>query len=285
MKNFHKYIIISLFAFIVSASFAQNEAHLNVMTFNIRYDNPEDGEHNWKQRKAAAAELILSVDADLIGTQEVLINQLDDLLALLPDYLHIGVGREDGIDKGEFSAILFKKTRFEVIESGTFWLSETPDVIGSVGWDASMERIASWAILLDRQTNKQLKFINTHFDHRGKKARAESSKLLLDKIAEKSNNLPVILTGDFNSTPESEPVQIIYESKILFDAAILNSKKTGPEWTFHGFGKTPEKRRRRIDYVFFNASFEVVEYNNIFEKVGYTFHSDHNPIHVQLTYK
>jgi endonuclease/exonuclease/phosphatase family metal-dependent hydrolase len=285
MKYNQKFVILSFLAFIMSSAFAQSDAHLNVMTFNIRYDNPEDAEHNWQHRKVAAAELILSRDADLIGTQEVLKNQLDDLLLHLPGYVHIGVGRSDGIDEGEFSAILIKKERFEIIESGTFWLSETPDVVGSVGWDAAMERIASWAILLDKKTNKQLKFVNTHYDHRGKKARKESSKLLLDKIAEKGYIMPVILTGDFNSIPESEAIQHILQSKMFFDAAALSPKITGPEWTFHGFGKTPEKRRRRIDFVFYNASFEVMEYNNIFEKTGNTFHSDHTPIHVQFTYK
>ena len=134
---------------------------LNVMSFNIRYDNPDDSLNNWQYRKDVAAKTIKNQNADIVGTQEVLVNQLNDLKSRLPEYNAIGVGREDGIEKGEYSAILYKKDRFKEIKSGYFWLSETPEVAGSKGWDGACERIATWAILEDISSKKQLFFINT----------------------------------------------------------------------------------------------------------------------------
>ena len=155
---------------------------VNVMSFNIRYDNPEDSLDNWQYRKDRAANAIRFYDVDILGTQEVLHNQLEDLKQRLPEYGVIGVGREDGKEKGEYSALWYKKDRFNLLDSGYFWLSETPEVAGSKGWDGACERIASWAKLQDKVSGKEFFALNTHLDHVGVAARREGISLMLDKV-------------------------------------------------------------------------------------------------------
>ena len=180
---------------------------INVMSFNIRYDNPEDSLDNWKFRKDRAANAIRFYNVDILGTQEVLHNQLEDLKQRLPEYDVIGVGREDGKEKGEYSALWYKKDRFTLIDSGYFWLSETPEVAGSKGWDGACERIASWAKLKDKVSGKEVFALNTHLDHVGIVARCEGISLMLNKVNQLSDGLPVIVTGDFNSEPESDVIK------------------------------------------------------------------------------
>jgi endonuclease/exonuclease/phosphatase family metal-dependent hydrolase len=263
---------------------AQGPDTLRVMTFNVRYDNPGDGQHQWANRKAAAAMLILDFDTDIVGTQEVLHHQLEDLKQQLPDYDHFGVGRADGQQAGEYSAVLYRKDRFVLLESGTFWLSETPDRIASVGWDASMERIASWGMLQHRISGKAYFVINTHFDHRGEIARRESAALLLEKIRTLSKDLPVILTGDLNAEPASMPIQLLRSATGLQDVSEVSIPRKGPDWTFHDFGRLPEEKRPQIDYIFVSRRMETMAYQVIFEPVRETFHSDHNPVWVQLRF-
>ena len=196
MKNL---IYILLASLLISCG--SKSLELNVMTYNIRYDNPEDSLNNWQYRKNVAAKIIQTKDIDIVGTQEVLHNQLVDLQERLPEYTAIGVGRQDGKEQGEYSALFYKKNRFTEVSSGYFWLSETPEVAGSKGWDGACERIATWAILKDKQTGREVFAINTHLDHVGKIARQEGVTLLLTKAAELSKGLPIIMTGDFNATP------------------------------------------------------------------------------------
>lgn len=263
---------------------AQGPDTLRVMTFNIRYDNPGDGQHQWTNRKAAAAKLIRDYDTDIVGTQEVLHHQLEDLRRQLPDYDHFGVGRADGVQGGEYSAVLYRKDRFILLESGTFWLSETPNQIASVGWDASMERIASWGILEHRKSGRSYFVINTHFDHRGETARRESAALILEKIRSRSGDMPVILTGDFNAEPASMPIQLLRLATELLDVSEVPIPRKGPDWTFHDFGRLPAEKRPQIDYIFVSRRMETMAYEVIFEPVGATFHSDHNPVWVQLRF-
>lgn len=275
-------IFYLLILFLPAILFAQQTEHLSVMTFNIRYDNPDDGVHNWKHRKEAAADLINQLEVDILGTQEVLHHQLEDLAARLPQYAHFGVGRADGKTMGEYSAVFYRSDKYELLDSGTFWLSLYPDSIASVGWDASMERIATWGILKSKTSGAVFAVFNTHFDHRGKEARSESAKLILQMIKKIGAGHPVILTGDFNGSPSSDPIQIIRNDGLLQDASLVAEDKEGPSWTFHDFGREAEKHRRQIDYVFISKEFSVKLYNNIFEAIGSTFHSDHNPVFVHL---
>lgn len=261
---------------------------LNVMSFNIRYDNPDDSLNNWQYRKDVAAKTIKNQNADIVGTQEVLVNQLNDLKSRLPEYNAIGVGREDGIEKGEYSAILYKKDRFKEIKSGYFWLSETPEVAGSKGWDGACERIATWAILEDISSKKQLFFINTHLDHVGKIARQEGVTLLLSRANALANGLPIIMTGDFNATPESDVIKHVTDvnsPEHLIHSKDIAVEKSGTDWTFHGFGRVPMERREFIDYVFVSKGIKVAKHSVLPEKLDDIFISDHSVVVAQIEIK
>jgi endonuclease/exonuclease/phosphatase family metal-dependent hydrolase len=166
------------------AAFTSSAQLMKIMSYNIRLDTPQDSINQWPKRAYKVYALIKKYDPDLIGLQEVLHHQLMDLLQNLPAYSYIGVGRDDGKTKGEYSAILYKKDRFEVINQNTFWLSETPELAGSKSWDAAITRVASWGKFKDLKSNKQFLMINTHFDHIGKEARKNSAILLKQRASE-----------------------------------------------------------------------------------------------------
>lgn len=258
---------------------------LNVMSFNIRYDNPEDSLDNWQYRKDRVANAIHFYDADILGTQEVLHNQLKDMKARLPEYAVIGVGRIDGKEKGEYSALFYKKERFTLIDSGYFWLSETPTVVGSNGWDGACERIATWAKLKDNASGKQVFALNTHFDHVGVVARRESVSLILAKVNELSKGMPVVVTGDFNADPQSDVVRNMTDTtnKLhLTDSRSVAPLIYGPAWSFHDFGKIPYERRSLIDYVFIRNGVKVTSYGVLAETENEAFLSDHTPVLVTI---
>ncbi|MDI6850158.1 MAG: endonuclease/exonuclease/phosphatase family protein [Candidatus Saccharicenans sp.] len=274
-------ILFSVFIF-SCCSEPKEPLELKVITFNVRFDNPADGRQAWEFRRQAAGQLLRSLEADLIGTQEVLKNQLDDFLERLPGYGYLGVGRADGRTAGEYSAIFYRKDRLQVVKSGNFWLSQTPEVPGSRGWDAACERIVTWAIFRENYGDLELAFFNTHLDHVGQTARREGALMLINKIQDLAGNLPVILGGDFNSPADSEPIRIILDGGFLFNSRTLAGEVVGPDWSFHGFGRVPEEKRQLIDFIFVSHQFEVLEYRNLFEQVNGTYHSDHNPILVKL---
>ena len=263
-------------------SCANEPLPLRVMTFNIRYDNPGDSLNSWQYRKDVAAKTIEEYDVDLLGTQEVLANQLNDLQERLPQYAAIGVGRADGKEAGEYSAIFYKKDKFEEERSGWFWLSETPEVAGSKGWDGACERIATWAVLKEKRTGKRLFFINTHLDHVGKVARREGVKLLLERAQAESNGLPAIITGDFNASPESEVIQHVLAGGTFFDTRLLAPSVPEISGTFHGFGGIPVERRKIIDYVFVTGNIAVNAYTVVPEKREGVYLSDHQPVFVNM---
>jgi endonuclease/exonuclease/phosphatase family metal-dependent hydrolase len=264
------------------------DSGINVMTYNVRYDNPEDSLNNWKYRKENAANAIRFYDIDILGTQEVLHNQLSDMKSLLPGYEVIGVGRKDGKEQGEYSALWFKKSRFSLVKSGYFWLSQTPDVPGSLGWDGACERIATWAILKDKTTNKSLFVLNTHLDHVGKVARRESVKLLLNSINRIGQKLPVIVTGDFNSSPSSSVIKSLTDSGNalhLTDSRTVSPIIYGPAWSFHDFGKLPLNARELIDYIFVRGGLKVLKYGVLAETNNTTYLSDHAPVMIRVEMK
>ena len=251
------------------------------MTFNIRLDVPSDSLNSWQYRKDNAAEMVRMNDVDILGMQEVLLNQMNDLKERLPQYTAIGVGREDGADKGEFSPIFYKKDRFSAIESGTFWVSETPEVAGSKGWDASYIRVATWAILKEKATGKEIFAINTHLDNDGLIARKEGGNLLLKKAEELGKGLPIVLTGDFNDTPQSEAIKNITDASkanYLVDSKTIALKTSGTDWTFHNFGRLAESERPLIDYIFVSKQIKVQDYAVLPDTLNGTFVSDHKPV-------
>lgn len=250
---------------------------LSVMTFNMRYDNPEDGENNWRFRRERVAEVIKAQDVDVLGTQELLSNQFDDLSGLLTGYQGVGVGRLDGAESGEYCAVFFKKERFTLLDSGTFWLSETPEVVGSLGWDGACERIATWVVLRDRD-GRELFFIDTHLDHVGQVARDEGVSLLMKRIEILSGGRPVILTGDFNSEPESSVVAHVQKDGVLRDAKAIAAQRSGTDWSFSDFGRIPEAERPLLDYIFVSGDIEAVRYEVLPDTFDGGYVSDHAPV-------
>lgn len=281
----------TLFLFIASLfltmGYAAEPLQLNLMTFNVRYDNPDDSLNNWQFRKGFVAKMIRFYDVDVLGTQEVLNNQLTDLLTALPQYAYAGVGRLDGKTAGEYSAIFYKKEKFELLKSGNFWLSENPSAVGVKGWDAVCERIVTWVILKEKSTGKKLAFINTHFDHVGQVARRESAKLLLSKVDEIAQGIPLFVTGDFNSTPKSEVITILTDKNnrnYLTDSRLVAPFIYGPDWTFHAFGNVPLKNRSIIDYIFVNNNVSVERIAVISETLDNLYLSDHNPVILKASF-
>lgn len=283
-----KIILLVLPFLVVSCGSVKQQAPIpkpvNIMSFNIRYDNPEDSLDNWKYRKDRVANAIRFYEVDILGTQEVLHNQLEDLKQCLPEYGVVGVGREDGIEKGEYSALWYKRDHFELLDSGYFWLSETPEVAGSKGWDGACERVASWAKLKDKISGKEYFTLNTHLDHIGVVARREGISLILDRVNKLSDGLPVIVTGDFNSEPESDVIKYITNPtnpKHLTDARQSSPIVYGPSWSFHNFGSIPYDKRPLIDYIFVH-NVKVLRYGVLAETENDSFLSDHAPVLVTV---
>lgn len=258
---------------------------LTILSFNIRYDNPQDGEHSWPHRQNLAAGTVLFHKADLIGMQEALRHQIEDLIPLLPGYDWIGVGREDGKAAGEFSPLFYKCSRLEPLAQSTFWLSETPDVAGSRSWDAALPRIVTWAKFRDAESGLEFFAFNTHFDHRGETARVESAALILKKVKAIAAGAPVIVTGDFNCTPDSEPYRILTTGaggiSGLKDTRNLVDGPYGGSQTFNGFREdiNPEQR---IDYVFTGMGIQVLRFGVIADRWGGRFASDHYPVLAEI---
>ncbi|MCB9157806.1 MAG: endonuclease/exonuclease/phosphatase family protein [Caldilineaceae bacterium] len=226
---------------------------LRIISYNIRYNNPDDGENAWPHRKARVVELLNRYQPDLIGLQEVRKEPLDDLIAGLPDFGWAGVGRDDGKEAGEFAAIFYRQSRLHLAQSATFWLSETPHVVGSVGWDASLPRVATWAEFADAQNGARFLFVNTHFDHRGMTAQVESAHLLRRFLAERTPALPAIVTGDFNCVEASSPYAALTTAADgttpLRDAMYASqAAHEGPTGTFNNDFADP--LHDKIDYIF-----------------------------------
>lgn len=262
---------------------AEMSEPLRVMSFNIRFDNPSDGPDAWPHRKDFVAGMFRFHKNDIVGIQEGLISQVMDLEELLPEFEWVGVGREDGEDGGEFCAIFYKTDRFDLIEDGTFWLSETPDVPGSLGWDTAITRISTWARLYDKENSRRFIVFNTHYDHRGEEARSKSSELILQKVAELSEGDPVIVMGDLNTVESQDPYKILTDPALgpvrveLFDG-FYHSRygHHGPTTTWNGFREMiPE---RRIDYIFVNPKFSVIQHGILADIRDGHFPSDHLPV-------
>lgn len=279
-----KKILFCLMAVLLATTtlFAKDtDAQLNVMSYNIRYDNPGDKDNQWKFRRDLAAGLIRFHDADVVGAQEVLNNQLIDLMDRLPEFAYVGVGREDGKTKGEYAPIFYRKDRFSVVRSGNFWLAEDINAVGKKGWDAACERVATWAVLKDKNTGKQFFFLNTHLDHMGQVARHEGAATVLEQAKKLSGDLPVIVTGDFNAIPSDEPIQVLTnptDPRHLTHSRDIAAFKYGPEWTFHDFGKIPYDKRDWIDYIFVKGTIKVLRNAVLTETLNAVFPSDHCPI-------
>lgn len=279
---FRSFLFLALFASIVFQSLGQNNHPIVVSSFNLRFDTPHDGLNAWPNRRDFVKQLIRYHEFDIMGTQELLYSQIQDLLQL-EEFVYFGAGRDDGHIGGEHSAIFYKKERFALLDSGNFWLSETPDV-PSLGWDARCcYRICSWVKLLDRLNDRAFYVFNAHFDHEGVVARRESGRLMKRKIEEIAGSHAVMLLGDLNSVPETEPILEI--STILSDAYLITELPPyGPVGTFNAF-RLDAPLKNRIDYIFVSDDFRVEKYGALTDFRDGRFPSDHLPVVVRVVFK
>lgn len=270
---------VLLFGFIVQALPAQFSA----MTYNIRYSTPNDGENWWEQRKEWVAEVVDYYAPDVLGIQEGLERQVAYLDSVFSTYQYVGVGRDDGIKAGEFSAVFYNSDKLEVLDSGTFWLSETPSK-PSYGWGANYRRVCSWALFKNKHTQEEVLVFNAHFDHEVALARLNSAKLMHQKVLQLTDGeTPVVLMGDFNATPNADPIQFLKEH--YADSKIVSVQSPfGPEGTYNGFDVN-HPLDRRIDYIFVNDKITVERYAVIAESRYGRTPSDHLPVLVDLKFK
>lgn len=274
MKRLFLLLSITLFALL-----ELNAQPLRVMSYNIRYDNPEDGKNAWSNRKEFLAEQITRTNPDILGVQESLPSQVDWLGTALKGYGKAGIGRdEDGT--GESVTIFFRTERFEMTESRTFWLSETPNEI-SKGWDAAIRRICTYVRLRDRRTGQILLVLNTHFDHIGPLARRNSAELVSKKISElNKDKQPVILFGDFNATQDSSPIEILKYDLIEARLAAANVNRP-QQGSYNGFDTT-KPAEDLIDHIFISQDIKVDRYAMLVETRDNRYPSDHFPVVLEL---
>ena len=274
-----KTLILSVLIFTFFSSFYAQD--IKLMSYNIRYDNSNDGENAWPNRKETLVKQILFYEPDVIGTQEGLEHQINYINDNLELYDHVGVARADVKEKGkgEFSAVFYNSLKYKKLESGTFWLSKTPTK-PSRGWDASLNRICTYILLKNKASGVEFWVFNTHFDHKGKIARAKSAELIIENIKLiNKQNLPIFLMGDFNLQPDESPIQFI--SKELNDSKfICKQPPYGPFGTYNGFNvcKNPNKR---IDYIFVSKNNITVKKHAVLADVkDIKYPSDHFPVFI-----
>ncbi len=246
-------------------------SELRVMSFNIRYGTADDGEDSWSRRREPVVDLVREFGPDLLGLQEALRFQLDEIERDLPGYEEVGVGRDDGAEAGEYAAILFRAARLSLVSSGTFWFSDQPDLPGSVGWGARLPRICTWAVLADRETGREVLALNVHLDHESATSRARSAERIAERVAILGQGRPVVLTGDFNAGPQSSPLRFLLgasedpgtrsdaggpPSPALRDSFAQVHPDSSPAGTYHGFTGRPGGER--IDLILVSAEWEVV---------------------------
>jgi endonuclease/exonuclease/phosphatase family metal-dependent hydrolase len=265
---------------------AEEPVALRVLTYNIRYINAGDtGPRTWAARRDLVGEIVVRERPDIIGLQEALRPMLDDLGKRAPGYVEIGSGREDGVAKGEYAAILVKADRFTIQASGTFWLSDTPEIVASSTWGNEVVRICTWAKLYDRTSRQVFHFFNTHLDHRTPLARQKGTELVLARMAATGSGGPFILTGDMNAGP-GDPLHALIkaEPSNLVDVwAHLNPDATPAEsGTAHGF--SGKQDGGRIDYIYASKSFGMVDSAILHDHQDGNYPSDHYPVRAMLIF-
>jgi endonuclease/exonuclease/phosphatase family metal-dependent hydrolase len=254
---------------------------LKVLTLNIRYDNPSDAPNDWPSRKDFVLSFLADESADIFGLQEALWHQYHFMDSALTGYESIAAGRDDGKREGEMTPVFYSKDRFRAINSGTFWLSETPDVPGSKGWGAVLPRIVTWAEMEDNRSKRSFFFFNTHYSHMSDSARLMSSRIILEEVKKIAGDTPFVLTGDFNMLPESDAYVTLTENgrenALIMDSyPISNKEHAGLTYTFNGF--SDEEGEGRIDYIFVSNGAKVISHETPELKREDLFLSDHWPV-------
>jgi endonuclease/exonuclease/phosphatase family metal-dependent hydrolase len=280
----NKLIICFIVIFFYVLTGCSNESEKNaikVITMNVRYDNPGDSINAWPDRASQVCNFIIKEKPDILGMQEVLWRQYEVLDSVLTEYASTGVGRDDGERAGEMNPVFFRKERFDMVRTITFWLSETPEIPGSKGWGTSLPRVVTWMELVDKNNHEHFFYFNTHFAHDSDSARIMSSKILLKEVQKISDGFPFIITGDFNMQPSSKGYAILTgpdESvPILKDSYVISEKRpVGPTYTFNGFSDKPGTGR--IDYIFVKTGMKVLDHSTVIKKEKGIYISDHWPV-------
>jgi len=274
-------ISTAIFAILLFSCVRVDDTAIDVMTLNIRLDFPGDSANAWPHRAAIVSGFINEQLPDLLGMQEVLWHQYQYLDSALAGYGSVAAGRDDGAMKGEACPVFYRLGRFDNLESGTFWLSATPEVPGSVGWGAALTRIATWVRLYDKTLNDTLFYINTHFDHISDSARMMSSGVLLVKVRELAGDEQFIITGDFNAAPGSLAIERMKEGNLAVDSyTISETAPTGEDYTFNGW--KDESDGRRIDYIFVRNGMKVLSHETYRVIENGVFISDHWPVEARV---
>jgi len=267
-----------------------SDPNLVVMTFNIRYGTANDGENNWVNRKDMACDVLRRHNPDIVGLQEALRFQIDDLRAALPQYAEIGGGRDDGETKGEYSAILYRKDRLDVNDSGTFWLSDTPETCGSITWGNASTRICTWGRFLRKDTGEAFYLFNTHLDHVSQYSRDRAAVLLAQRIRDRKHPDPVLVTGDFNAGEDNSVVRyfkgqhelpangdgLSKNPVVLVDTFRVLHPDTKEIGTFHGFKGVPSTAK--IDYILAQPETKVLRTEILRDNKDNRYPSDHFPV-------
>lgn len=266
-----------MFLFFSGLAFGQE---VKVMSYNLRVDFGGDGENNWEFRRDFLANQILYHAPDFIGTQEGKVHQLQYIEKQLEGYAYIGISRDNSRSEGEFSALFYDSRKFKLLKEGTFWLSDTPDV-KSKGWDAALERICTYGLFQDIASGRKLYIFNTHLDHIGETARANSAQLILKKIKEINQNLlPVVVTGDFNSEPTGDAYKVM-AAALKDSKTVSETKAFGPSGTFNAF-KFHEPVTVCIDYIFISEKIRVLRHAVLSDSKDCRYPSDHLPVLAEI---
>lgn len=261
-------------AFLVLAT-SQTSAPIDVMTFNIRYGTADDKDNRWEVRKSRTLKALQKRHPAIVGLQEALDFQVDDLRKALKGYQAVGVGRDDGKSAGEYSAILYDASRFRVLRTDTFWLSDTPEIVASKTWGNNITRICTWAYFQDLKTGRYFYHFNTHLDHQSQPSREASAALILEKIKRRGTNDPVVFTGDFN-VGEDNPVATVVKGGGFLDTFRVLHPDAQNVGTFNGF--RPECGKDKIDYIWVDSRWTVKSAEIVLDKVNGFWISDHVPV-------
>jgi len=272
-----KFVFFALSVFLVNGSLKAQNNKITCITYNIRYDNPSDGDNAWLNRKEKVVEVLKFHNPDIICLQEVLSNQMQYLQNELSNYGSVGVGRDDGKEKGEYSPVFYLKAKFELLNWKTIWLSPEPEYAGSKGWDAALPRVATFVLLSHKKTKKRLLVVSTHYDHIGKLARKESSLLIQSTIKQLENiwklnttePFEILLGGDLNTEPNDDPLSILESDGQLFN--FKNYRPTFRDFSVKSTGKI-------IDYLMHSKSLSPISISVDTSSQNGFYPSDHNAL-------
>lgn len=271
-----KILFSSLFFFVFLSENIFAAEHLRVVTYNVLYDR-EPGK-DWVQRAPGSKYIMKTLAPDLFGTQETLFHQIETFEQDLP-YAYVGVGRDDGQKAGEVTPVFYNKQRFTLIDSSTFWFSPTPDSPGSVGWGATMPRIATWARLRDIHSGTEYFIMNAHLDHLSSESRRKSAKLILERIRQINPTGYILILGDFNASQSGEFYPILNKDNVFVDSETVSEKQVGPWWSFQMFAGL---WKRRLDFIFADLRLKVLRHEVVDMKYNNEYPSDHLPVVVDF---